>query len=264
MDDLGLHHQKAHSTDVAALVEILAEDYEAAEREARHAYPVLTEMGDVTYRASEALLLAQALELQGRADESEEWLAIANAIDDTPDDPDALVVRARLLAQRGHLEEATGLARSALDRAVDSGRAIRRRRLYARRDPHSRWALRGSDAGCRGMPSSLRGEGHRPVDPEDERTARRNPGSRLSGERELRQDRQVARLSDPSCCSTVGGLAQSQTLTSPQPAIQLPRAEATVQTPYEVHARRIAADQWGAAATEVETLDVRRARQARS
>jgi len=33
--------------------------------------------------------------------------------------------------------------------------------------------------------------------------------------------------------------------------------EATVQTPYEVRARRIADDQWGAAATEVETLDVK-------
>ena len=33
--------------------------------------------------------------------------------------------------------------------------------------------------------------------------------------------------------------------------------EATVQTPYEVSAWRIADDQWGAAATEVETLDVK-------
>ena len=33
--------------------------------------------------------------------------------------------------------------------------------------------------------------------------------------------------------------------------------EATVQTPYEVDARRISGDQWGAAATEVETRDVK-------
>lgn len=33
--------------------------------------------------------------------------------------------------------------------------------------------------------------------------------------------------------------------------------EATVQTPYEVDAQRITADQWGATATEVETLDVK-------
>ena len=41
MDDLGLRHQKAHSTDVAVLVEMLAEDYEAAEREARQEYAAL-------------------------------------------------------------------------------------------------------------------------------------------------------------------------------------------------------------------------------
>ena len=106
MDELGLHHQRAHSTDVAVLVEILAEDYEAAEREARHAYAVLAEMGDVTYQASEALLIAEALELQGRTDEAEEWLTTSNEIDDTPDDPDALVVQARILARRGDLDEA--------------------------------------------------------------------------------------------------------------------------------------------------------------
>ena len=33
--------------------------------------------------------------------------------------------------------------------------------------------------------------------------------------------------------------------------------EATVQTPYEVEAQRITGDQWGASATEVETLDVK-------
>jgi tetratricopeptide (TPR) repeat protein len=117
MDDLGLHHQRAHSTDVAVLVEILAEDYEAAEREARHAYAVLAEMGDVTYQASEALLIAQALELQGRTDEAEEWLTTSNEIDDTPDDPDSLVVEARILARRGRLDDAIELARGTLDRA---------------------------------------------------------------------------------------------------------------------------------------------------
>jgi tetratricopeptide (TPR) repeat protein len=117
MDDLGLHHQRAHSTDVAVLVEILAEDYEAAEREARHAYAVLAEMGDVTYQASEALLIAQALELQGRTDGAEEWLTTSNEIDDTPDDPDSLVVEARILARRGRLDDAIELARRTLDRA---------------------------------------------------------------------------------------------------------------------------------------------------
>ena len=117
MDELGLHHQKAHSTDVAVLVEILAEDYEAAEREARHAYAVLAEMGDVTYQASEALLIAEALELQGRTDEAEEWLTTSNEIDDTPDDPDALVVQARILARRGRPRRGNRARSRALDRA---------------------------------------------------------------------------------------------------------------------------------------------------
>ena len=193
MDDLGLHHQKAHSTDVAVLVEILAEDYEAAEREARHAYAVLTEMGDVTYQASEALLIAEALELQGRTDEAEEWLATSNEIDDTPDDPDALVVQARLLARRGRLDEAIELARVGLDRGAE---LLVPFADAASRSPSSSscGTLRGGGPGCRGMPPTLRGEGHRPARPEGEGAARRDPGSRLGGERELRQDRRVARL----------------------------------------------------------------------
>ena len=119
MDDLGLHHQKAHSSDVAVIVEMLAEDYEAAEREARHAYAVLAEMGDVTYQASEGLLIAGALEHQGRTDEAEEWLATSNAVAGSTDDPDALVVQARLAARRGRLEEAIELVQSALDRGAE-------------------------------------------------------------------------------------------------------------------------------------------------
>ena len=146
MDDLGLHHQKAHSTDVAVLVEMLAEDYEAAEREARHAYAVLAEMGDLTYQASEGLLVAGALERQGRTDEAEEWLAISNSVAGSPDDPDALVVQARLLARRGRLEEAIDVAQSALDRGAELPVPRSRRTLHARGDPPSRGARRGGGA----------------------------------------------------------------------------------------------------------------------
>ena len=163
MDDLGLHHQKAHSTDVAVLVEMLAEDYEAAEREARHAYAVLAEMGDVTYQASEALLIAEALELQGRTDEAEEWLATSIAIDAARDDPDVLVVQARLLARRGRLDEAIELAQSALDRGAETTCRLRRRPLHARRAPRPRGPPRGGGPGGRTMPPTLRGERHHPL-----------------------------------------------------------------------------------------------------
>ncbi len=115
MDDLGLRHLKAHSTDVAVLVEMLAQDYEAAEREARAAYAMLEQMGDRTYQAAEALLTARALEAGGRLDEAEEWLLITNEVGD-PSDSGPLVLRAQIMAHRGLLDEAEKLARTALER----------------------------------------------------------------------------------------------------------------------------------------------------
>jgi tetratricopeptide (TPR) repeat protein len=113
MDDFGLRHLKAHSTDVAVLVELLAGDPEAAETEARAAYAVLEEMGDRTYQASEAYLIAEALEAQGRADEAEEWLAAQEVWRAGDREDDAL--RAKSLARRGLLGDAEELARSALE-----------------------------------------------------------------------------------------------------------------------------------------------------
>jgi tetratricopeptide (TPR) repeat protein len=65
MDDLGLRHLKAHSSDVAVLVAMLAGDFERAEREAREAYAVLAEMGDLTFQGAQANLLGEALAAQG-------------------------------------------------------------------------------------------------------------------------------------------------------------------------------------------------------
>ena len=119
MDDHGFRHLAAHSTDVAVIVEMLAGDYAAAEREARAAYAALEEMGDRTFQASEAHLIAQALEAQGRADQAEEWLAITREPDD-PVDPDDLALQARIMARRGLLDDAEELARSALEQGGES------------------------------------------------------------------------------------------------------------------------------------------------
>jgi tetratricopeptide (TPR) repeat protein len=119
MHDHGLRHLAAHSTDVAVIVEMLAGDYAAAEREARAAYAALEEMGDRTYQAAEAHLIAQALEAQGRADEAEEWLAIARVPNDSVD-PDELALQARIMARRGLLDDAEELARSALEQGGES------------------------------------------------------------------------------------------------------------------------------------------------
>ncbi|MGB2953655.1 MAG: adenylate/guanylate cyclase domain-containing protein [Gaiellaceae bacterium] len=118
MDDFGLRHLRAHSSDVAVLIELLAGDHEAAEHEARAAYAVLEEMGDRTYQASQAQLIAEALEAQGRSGEAEEWLAVHEALRD-PGERD-LALRARIMARRGLLADAEKLARSALEQGGES------------------------------------------------------------------------------------------------------------------------------------------------
>jgi ATP/maltotriose-dependent transcriptional regulator MalT len=112
MDDFGLLHLKAHSSDVAVIIEMLAGDHEAAEREARTAYTVLEEMGDRTYQASEANLVAKALVAQDRADEADEWRVLGAELGD-PDSVD-LDLQAQILACRGLLDDAERCARSAL------------------------------------------------------------------------------------------------------------------------------------------------------
>ena len=112
MDEFGLRHLKAHSSDVAVIVEMLAGEYESAELEARAAHAVLEEMGDLTYEASQALLIASALEAQGRIDEAEEWLVSCAELGD-PDRAD-LALHAQIMVRRGDLEAAEMLARQAL------------------------------------------------------------------------------------------------------------------------------------------------------
>jgi class 3 adenylate cyclase/tetratricopeptide (TPR) repeat protein len=119
MDDFGLRHLRAHSSDVAVLIELLAGDDQAAEREARAAYAVLQEMRDRTYQASEAYLIAETLEAQGRSDEAKEWLAVREELGG-PDDAVDAALRARIVAGRGLLGDAEKLARAALEQGGES------------------------------------------------------------------------------------------------------------------------------------------------
>ena len=91
---------------------MLAGDFTSAEVEARVAHEALVQMGDVTYQSSEAHLIAQALEAQGRVDDAERWLERSFGDDDS--DPDSLTLRAQILMRRDRLEDAERLARSAL------------------------------------------------------------------------------------------------------------------------------------------------------
>ena len=115
MDELGLRHLKAHSSDVAVLVAMLTGDFERAEHEARRAYAMLGEMGDRTFQATEAILIGEALAAQGRLDEGEEWLATGREIGGADgEESTGIELEALIMTRRGHLDEAENLARAAL------------------------------------------------------------------------------------------------------------------------------------------------------
>ncbi len=108
----------SHVSISAGMIELLAGDAVAAERELRPACERLEQMGELGYLASAVPQLLEALYAQGRYDEalvtSERWQPDALTV---PEDVDAQVgwrtVRAKLLARRGNLTEAERLAREA-------------------------------------------------------------------------------------------------------------------------------------------------------
>jgi len=118
----GLH---AASTGLdVVIVELLAGDAAAAEREARADYDFLKERGETFFLSTMAALLARAVREQGRDEEalalSQEAEAAAAA-----HDLDAQVrwrsARAPILARAGRSEEAEQLARAAIELAGKTG-----------------------------------------------------------------------------------------------------------------------------------------------
>ncbi|HEX4746607.1 MAG TPA: adenylate/guanylate cyclase domain-containing protein [Gaiellaceae bacterium] len=108
----------SHVSTAAGMVELLAGDAAAAERELRPACERLEQIGELGYLASAVPPLLEALYRQGRDDEalllSERWRPELLTV---PEDVDAQVgwraVRAKLLARRGDVSEAETLAREA-------------------------------------------------------------------------------------------------------------------------------------------------------
>jgi tetratricopeptide (TPR) repeat protein len=118
LQDLGLRVTAASATETWAIVELLAGDPAAAERELRWGYESLGQMGATTEVAPVlAALLAQALYAQGRDDEA---LRFSELSEDAaaPDDLSAHVqwraARAKVLARIGRSEEGETLAREAV------------------------------------------------------------------------------------------------------------------------------------------------------
>ena len=115
-EELGLGHRRAARSLLAAAIETLAGDDEAAERELRWGYETLERMGERGARASIAAFLAESIYRQGRNDEAARFAEITHelaAVDDL--EPQVLwrSVKAKVLAKRGELDQAEQLAREA-------------------------------------------------------------------------------------------------------------------------------------------------------
>jgi tetratricopeptide (TPR) repeat protein len=100
------------------MIELLAGEPEAAERELRADYQTLEQMGETYFLSTMTALLARAVRDQGRDAEALELTKTAEAMA-ADDDIDAQAswrfIRAPIVARLGALEEAEGLARSALE-----------------------------------------------------------------------------------------------------------------------------------------------------
>jgi tetratricopeptide (TPR) repeat protein len=115
-EELGLGYRRAVRSTIAADIETLAGDDEAAERELRRGYDTLASMGEKGARAVLAAYLADCLARRGRDDEAAEFTEIAASLAAADDlVPQVLYrsVRAKILARSGELDQAEELAREA-------------------------------------------------------------------------------------------------------------------------------------------------------
>ena len=120
LGDVGLKVWAAGTAQTSGVIEMLAGDPSAAERELRRGYTILERMGETGYLSSVAAELAEALYGQGRYEEAEQFTHVSEEVA-APDDLASQVewrgARAKVLARRGRLEEAEKLAREAVELA---------------------------------------------------------------------------------------------------------------------------------------------------
>jgi ATP/maltotriose-dependent transcriptional regulator MalT len=115
-EELGLGYRRAVRSTIAADIEALAGDEEAAERELRSGYETLKQMGETGARAVIAAYLADCLARMERDDEATGFAEIAAdlaAADDLVPQVLCRSVQAKVLARRGEAERAEKLAREA-------------------------------------------------------------------------------------------------------------------------------------------------------
>jgi len=118
LEELGIAVSAAFTSIESSMVEMLAGDPAAAERELRQDYEMLEKLGERYLLPPLAGLLARAVAAQGRHEEATEIASSAREFA-AEDDLEAQAiwrgVQARILAAAGHVDEAEALAREAVD-----------------------------------------------------------------------------------------------------------------------------------------------------
>jgi class 3 adenylate cyclase len=128
-DELGAQTLSVIQSELRWQVEMLAEDFTAAERESRWGCEMLEQMGERAWLSTEAGELAQALYALGRYDEAEEWARKskeAGASDDIITQMVWRQVLAKVQAHRGELADAERLSREAVEYGEDTDMLVAR------------------------------------------------------------------------------------------------------------------------------------------
>ena len=118
LEELGWTFLAAQTSFDSGPVEMLAGDLATAEAELRRDYDTLERMGETNYISTTAALLAEVLYRQGDLAGAEEHTRISEELaaqDDVSSQFRWRGVRAKILATRGHAEEAEKLAREAVE-----------------------------------------------------------------------------------------------------------------------------------------------------
>ncbi len=117
-DEIGATLYSARTSLASAVVELLAGDLSAAERELRHDYETLDQMGERYLRPTVAANLALVLCLDGRLGEAERYALVAEEVS-TQDDIETQALwrtaKAAILARSGDIPAAEAAAREAVE-----------------------------------------------------------------------------------------------------------------------------------------------------
>ncbi|PYO44610.1 MAG: adenylate/guanylate cyclase domain-containing protein, partial [Gemmatimonadetes bacterium] len=117
LEDLGLTVTAASASETSAIVELLAGEPAAAERELRRGFASLERMGETFNQPNLAAMLAHALHAQGRDAEALQYSEVsekATGAEDVYTQAQWRSARAKVLAAEGRMNEAEALARQAV------------------------------------------------------------------------------------------------------------------------------------------------------